>query len=423
MEKIYMEKNNNSKKKSVVNFSVVLSFMVSIWAVFSLAMFGIVTNQGTGVSYAWPTPTDTIGDIQIQFQIGDYSLSAKSTDGGNTNTFTVPTYFANGEETKPLFCIEYGSPVVNTAGIDDTYYQREKEYITDAGLLYILNQSAASGKKILGTEVPDFVENYAAQTAIWLYLYRNEEKANGSVAEASLNYITPANLNTIANATQYEKSTTTTVQATYSDSTKAVYTAIDKLVKEALEYSTKKQLTVSKASDNISKTSDEKFYQSDAITVVGNPADDLESYDVSVTGIEGAFIVDEEGNKIETLTGFAPAKKFYVRIPADLVTETVQKVQINVSGHFKSLTGSQYGAHKGHEALVATDDDGKTYQKVVTVNATTTTVPDSIEVEFVGSPNTGMNTAQTIYFIGLIILLCGVGIVYANAKPVQAKQQ
>ena len=37
------------------------------------------------------------------------------------------------------------------------------------------------------------------------------------------------------------------------------------------------------------------------------------------------------------------------------------------------------------------------------------------------SPDTGMTTAQTIYFIGLIVLLCGVGIIYANAKPVEEK--
>ena len=35
--------------------------------------------------------------------------------------------------------------------------------------------------------------------------------------------------------------------------------------------------------------------------------------------------------------------------------------------------------------------------------------------------DTGMSKAQTIYFIGLIVLLCGVGIVYANAKPVESK--
>ena len=40
----------------------------------------------------------------------------------------------------------------------------------------------------------------------------------------------------------------------------------------------------------------------------------------------------------------------------------------------------------------------------------------------VGSPDTGMNAAQTIYFIGLIVLLCGLGIVYANTKPVESKQ-
>ena len=62
-------------------------------------------------------------------------------------------------------------------------------------------------------------------------------------------------------------------------------------------------------------------------------------------------------------------------------------------------------------------------QKVVTVTGATKDVSSGTEVEFIGTPNTGMNAAQTIYFIGLIILLCGVGIVYANARPVKSKQQ
>ena len=57
----------------------------------------------------------------------------------------------------------------------------------------------------------------------------------------------------------------------------------------------------------------------------------------------------------------------------------------------------------------------------MSVTGTTVNENKGIEVEFVGAPDTGMNTAQTIYFIGLIILLCGVGIVYANAKPVESK--
>ena len=50
------------------------------------------------------------------------------------------------------------------------------------------------------------------------------------------------------------------------------------------------------------------------------------------------------------------------------------------------------------------------------------TISKGTDVEFVGTDDTGMTTVQTIYFIGLIVLLCGVGIVYANAKPVQVKQ-
>ena len=36
-------------------------------------------------------------------------------------------------------------------------------------------------------------------------------------------------------------------------------------------------------------------------------------------------------------------------------------------------------------------------------------------------PDTGVTAAQTIYFIGLIILLSGVGIIYANVKPAENK--
>ena len=43
------------------------------------------------------------------------------------------------------------------------------------------------------------------------------------------------------------------------------------------------------------------------------------------------------------------------------------------------------------------------------------------DIDFVGTPDTGMSKAQTVFFIGLIVLLCGVGIVYANAKPIEVE--
>ena len=53
MEKIYMEESQRQKKsKSVCNLSVLMSFVVAIFAIFSLAMFGITSNQATSISYA-----------------------------------------------------------------------------------------------------------------------------------------------------------------------------------------------------------------------------------------------------------------------------------------------------------------------------------------------------------------------------------
>ena len=57
------------------------------------------------------------------------------------------------------------------------------------------------------------------------------------------------------------------------------------------------------------------------------------------------------------------------------------------------------------------------HQKVVTVTGTQNYESERLSIDFMGVPDTGMSKAQTIYFIGLIVLLCGVGIIYASAKP------
>ena len=131
-------------------------------------------------------------------------------------------------------------------------------------------------------------------------------------------------------------------------------------------------------------------------------------YDAALAGIDGAFAVDENGNEL-TLTNVDASKKFYIRIPAEKVTKTVQKVTVNVTGHFSASAVQYYvsKSNEGHQRLASVTSGNKNGGE---------------EVEFVGTDDTGMNTAQTIYFIGLIVLLCGVGIVYANVKPVEAKQ-
>ena len=75
--------------------------------------------------------------------------------------------------------------------------------------------------------------------------------------------------------------------------------------------------------------------------------------------------------------------------------------------------------------------DGKRYhvasatesQEVTTVKFTNKSTPAGKDFDLAPAPDTGISAGQTIYFIGLIVLLCGVGIIYANAKPAKAQAQ
>ena len=238
-----------------------------------------------------------------------------------------------------------------------------------------------------------------------MYLYETDPTATQATSK---NYIDPEDVSIIKNVTKLTKYNADRSSAIEVYQGEKLYTAyIKPLVDKAKNATDVAILNVSKASDEISRSEDKKFYFSALITVTGDPSSSLKNYTITLNGIDGAKAVDEDGNE---LTGtVTPGTKFYVRIPAEKVTKEVQKVVVSVAGNFTTLEGKYYNA-------------AGNYQKVVSVKAGEKTISKGTEVEFVGTDDTGMNTVQTIYFIGLIVLLCGVGIVYANAKPVQVKQ-
>ncbi len=395
-----MEDNNNKKgKRGVVNASVVLSFAVAIFAIFSLAMAGLSMTQKTGVSYAAPTTLPS----SFTFSLRDGGRDIYGTDINSTSQsfFNVPMYVADNDNTNPIFCVEHNTDVNN----GESYSVGDD--IEDYGLLYLLNNSFANDVHVTNVtgENSVYVESWVTQVAIWMYLYETDPTATQATSK---NYISPEDINTIKNVnklTVYNSGHSGDI--TVYQGEKLYSTYVKPLVDQAKLATDVAYLTVSKASDDISLSEDKKFYYSSLITVTGDPSSSLKRYTVSLTGIDGAKVVDE--NFEELGSPIARGTKFYVRIPADKVTKEVQRVVITVDGVFGTLEGKYYNA-------------AGAYQKVVSVKAGEKTISKGTEVEFVGTDDTGMTTVQTIYFIGLIVLLCGIGIVYANAKPVQVKQ-
>ena len=398
MEKIYMEESKR-QKKSIMNLSVVLSFVVSIFAVFSLAMFGIVMNQGTGVSYAAPDGTD----FNLRWGAEIHSYTLKEDGETEDKMYDMINYYAGDTNilANQVFCIERKKTTENNNPYKATDEVRSgaTDLKEDTGLMYLLG-IGKTGKAI--TEYGSEVDGYVLQSAIWYYLaekYPNDEtyKLRDETDQGGQELRDKAVMD-YAGTIYLEFGSTKIV----SDKISGPNGYISKLVNEAKAYAGN-TLTVNIGDSKPAKTEDGKYYQSPVITPVGTNT--LVSYDVEVSGIEGIVVVNENGEEISS-TNIPAGTKFYVRIPADKVSKESQTVKINVKGLFNN-GGVHYYATENVER-----------QRLAYV--TPVVVPAGAEFAIVG--DTGMNVAQTIYFIGLVVLLCGVGIVYANAKPVEAKQ-
>ena len=417
MEKIYMEECKKQKQK-LFDVSVVLSFVVAVMAVFSLATFGIVTNQGTDtVSYAAPVSSDTF-TLKMGKKVFAYNDATAM-----TKAYLMETYFydtANNPE-NVVYCIERNKNVEDNKSYKQIAATREgtKDLFgqdNDEGIKYLLGIGSNKASLQAVTDYDDNVDVWVVQSAIWYYL--NDKYSAVDAYKLKVGTGTNAYLDDKA-----VMDIDGTVYLSFTDPTATAPDAFQEyngltgpngkimaLVNNAkAATSAGNRVIVTKADDNISRTDDKKYYQSSLITVSGDPTNSLLGYDVSLSGLDGAIIVGEDGESLNT-TDIALGTKFYVRVPAEKVTESVQKVNVSVTGHFTGASGTYYYV-----------EDNADLQRMASVGPGD--VAGGIEVEFIGTPDTGMNTAQTIYFIGLIILLCGVGIVYANAKPVKSRQQ
>lgn len=400
MEKIYLEENKNKNKKqnNELNFSVVLSFVVAAFAIVSLVAFGF--DQ---VSYAAPTTGNSTTPDTFKIYIDEPSAGGTSNIHGDSETaYNVPIYYRDGDIKNLVFCIEKQHPV------EEATYTKEKDTIDDYGLLYILNSDYAKGAVTSAGKIK--IENvYITQTAIWKYLHETRTSESGydtthKLSDAELNVINNAdNIKALNSNSNNAESQTVPVSG--------LGTKINNLVSEAKKATKARNISVSFANSDLSKLQDGN-YQTSVVNVTSTTEDSLTGFDVSISGIDGITVVDENGNEIKTLTNLTKGTKFYVRIPKNQVTEKAKTLTINVVGHFNYLKGTTY---------TTPNQSGQVMQKVVTVTGSVIDVPSSTSVQVVGAPDTGMSTAQTIFFIGLIVLLCGVGIVYANAKPVQDK--
>ena len=394
MEKIYMHDNQNQKiRRARKRGSSVTAVLVAVVAVAAL----IVVGFGQ-ISFAIPEEGVTLGNEFISAEPDVATMIY-----GENSRFGVNQLLT--KDGKPVFCIERD---ITYKG-DLKYVKSER--VLDSGLLYLMSNIYPNKKIMDGdTELPLGVQVWLSQSAVWIYAsingYENNTEMTADVMEKILleTQLYDKDMNVVAKIDDDD------IAAGHS-SLMGKY-GIFKLLQDAQKLGTapSNSLNVTKKSEGVSMTSDGKFYQTDYIEVVGTVLSEsigtFNGYELKTKNApEGTMIIDKDGNEIKDVTNLAPGTKFAFKIPVEKVTEENKKIEVNVLGSFDSYAADIYVA-----------DTSQTVTSVSKVN-NNLSVPLDVDLNYTPTvPDTALDNSATLYIIGLILLLSGLGIFYTSAK-------
>lgn len=441
MEKIYEENQNNEqkpkkeKKKIKIDGVTMLSFAVAIFAVVSLAAAGI-----SSFSYALPSTVVELPDTFYGYENDDYVMRDRITEqqvfyhfyrsDGSSDAINY-TYYDNSLSI-PLLCLQRD---VNY--IPGNFNKTDSGVVSDdAGLLYLLANLApnATINYPSGFNIPtgkkDQVDFWISQMAVWYYLNGSDNNKHDA---DKMNNAPQISWVYIGEDDDYALTQTTYSDTDhyfgYGDNSKKIFDevkvgnlSINQLIANAKEKDGMTfGISLSDGEGVISTSEDKKYYFSPLYTVVpivDESVGELLKYSLGVKAVDkdgkevdlGAVITDESGEVINNIDDlkYSELSKFYVRIAAEKVSQDVT-VQVTVNGTFKMYEGNRYVS-------------GADSQEVTTIKFVNKTKSSGKDFDLAPAPDTGISVGQTIYFVGLIVLLCGVGIIYANARPQKVQE-
>ena len=399
MEKIYMQEKNSKRNGNRNKQSTLGSVVIAAVAIFALIIVGF--NQ---ISFAIPEQGSTLGDSFISAEIDTPARII-----GDSSTFVVTHFKTKDDET--VFCLER-----------DITYKPDLEYnkdisINDAGLIYLMANlyPNVTFKDDVDADLPVGVQVWLSQSAIWSYVAQNGYPNNTTMTSDMITAV--ANEKTL-----YDADMNIVLQVTADDIANGKTTlykkyGIDKLLEDAnnLKNLPANKIDVTRKSDIISLTADEKFYQTDYISVVGTVSSDkigsFNGYQLTLNKVpEGTIVIGEDGKEIKDLSNLAVGTKFALRVPVSNVKEDNKELQISVLGSFDTFAANKY-VYKGTE-----NAPSQTVTSVKRIN-NNLSAPLNIQLNYTPTvPNTAMSNSSTLFFIGIILLLSGLGIFYTSAK-------
>ena len=432
MEKIYMENNQNQKQTrqtkktfNMLNVTVGLSFAIAFIAIASILL--VVAFKP---SYSYERLDTLPGSVNAQ-TIDKYLIGNGTRD--TTFMFKLQYGGASGETsgTARGICLEYA---VGYDGAGATLTQDGD--IEDVGLIYLIQRLDEIGAQIESdyssnnnfgcsgnTCSKEDIAAWVKQNAIWAYQAQkkgvSQPEVYGQITDE--NSMTYFDYTGIQNSTVVSRDRVTASTEVYTcpgGDTWFNHYGVSTAVSEAL---TKEgslddvSITVSVANEGNSQwTESGDFYRTGKINVETLGASSS-SVAASLNGIDNAKLygcpASGDCSEIKDLTNISLTSydHFRIYVPKDAVSTEKKNVTLVFNYKFDVISGYYYKAN-GH-------------QTVTMLGTLPKEVSKGLDFSIVKVPDTATDISGTIYVVGLIVLLSGLGILYINVRKQKTQTQ
>ena len=418
MEKIYMENNQNQKQTrqtkktfNMLNVTVGLSFAIAFIAIASILL--VVAFKP---SYSYES-LDTLPE-SVKAQTIDKHLKGNN---AQVATFLFKLQYGNDNKTSRGICLEYGVAYGGNGAV-----LTQDGSIEDVGLIYLIQRLDEIGAQIESdyssnnnfgcTSSSCSGEDIAAwvkQNAVWAYQAEKLGTTNPEV------YVSDFDYNAIKTSTSV--SSNSDLREVYNcpgDEAWFDHYGVSAAVSEAL---TKNgtlddvSITLSVANEGNSQWVESgDFYRTGKINVETLGASS-NSVSATLNGIDNAKLygcpASGDCSEIKDLTNISLTSydHFRIYVPKDAVSTEKKNVTVVFNYNFDVISGYYYKAN-GH-------------QTVTMLGTLPKEVSKGLDFSIVKVPDTATDISGTIYVVGLIVLLSGLGILYINVRKQKTQTQ
>lgn len=370
------------------------------WTVFFtlVAVFSVLAVSIAQVSYAVP---DTFPEQLKNTYVDDANKQLNDPNGTNGVPYNAIAlkYAEKPDGTRvPVYCLE----VWKQFGNNKTYNKTDSTDLMNPGVVALLTYAHKTVFPNIEKDVDGTKQEQAiVQLALWAYLYDTNETVRTEAQKHNV---------------MTDDSRAKIDSSVYSGKVKQL---VDYAKAHNQEYG-QPVVSVQKSGDWV-LSDDEQYMVSPEMTINATPEGALQHFKVEVEGAPTGtkVLVNNQGRTdewdlAELLSAtYSNAVKIQLKVPKAQVTEKAKQIYVSATGTYNYYVGYGYVVDGGG------DDQTIAAGTIQDVEATGEV---ELEVQYkVEVPPTGQNSSMALYIIGLIVLLCGAGVIYANVKPAKEK--